>query len=244
VSIDKGAWRALPTALQRATLRRGVRELRPGLRDVSYRHIEDARRLGLAGSPGAQATLPGHLVLRVGYDTLTLADIRSEAAFPDEPLIWGSASIAVSVPGTTLMPGSPWGLVATELHEWDLDKIRANEDEWTAYVDGDQLREAVALRTREPGDAFKPQGMGGQSVKLGAFLINRKVPRHVRERVPLLVSSGRILWVCGHRLAEGAGVRSATNRVVRLRFERFLGEAPAAGGRAAPRRDAPGDGNA
>ena len=74
--------------------------------------------------------------------------------------------------------------------------------------------------------------------------VNRKVPRHVREHVPLLVASGRILWVCGHRIAEGAGVGAGTRQVVRLRFGRVLGEV--FGGHRHPvlRAGAPGDGDA
>ena len=243
-SIDRRAWKVLPTALQRATLRRGIRELRPDLRDVSYRHVEDARRLGHTGSPGAQATLPAQLVLRVGYDTLTLGDISSAEPFPDEPLIWDATSVPVSVPGATMLPGSPWGVVATVLQDWDIAQIRANQQGWTAHLDGEQVREPVMLRTRQPGDTFRPQGMGGRSAKLGAFLINRKVPRHVREHVPLLVASGRILWVCGHRIAEGAGVGARTRQVVRLRFGRVLGEVSGVHRHPVLRAGAPGDGDA
>jgi tRNA(Ile)-lysidine synthase len=79
------------------------------------------------------------------------------------------------------------------------------------------------LRTRLPGDRIVPQGMGGHHIKLGDMMINAKIPRHARDRMPLLVSGERILWACGLRVDEHACITSATRRVVRLRFSRLTG---------------------
>jgi tRNA(Ile)-lysidine synthase len=62
--------------------------------------------------------------------------------------------------------------------------------------------------------------MAGHSVKLSAFLINRKVPRAWRDHVPLLAAGDEIVWVCGQRVAEGAIVKEGSSQVVRLWFER------------------------
>jgi tRNA(Ile)-lysidine synthase len=74
------------------------------------------------------------------------------------------------------------------------------------------------LRTRRPGDRFQPLGMGGHTVKLSDFLTNQKVPRDVRDRLPLLEGEGGIAWVCGQRVDERACVRDGTQRVLLLRF--------------------------
>jgi tRNA(Ile)-lysidine synthase len=222
ITFGRAAWRALPVALQRATLRKAAYQLRRTLRDVDFYHVENARRIGSKGETGAQATLPMGLALTVGYDTLTVGD-AGEAfplPLPDEPLLWRSKPLGVQVPGRTELPSSDWALYATMAEEWDLGAIAADPDVWTAYLDAEQLSGPLSLRPRRPGDRFYPQGMAGHSVKLSAFMINLKIPRTQRDHVPLLVAGDKIVWVCGRRVGEGATVRPETRRVLRLQFTR------------------------
>jgi len=231
--LDRAAWSALPTALQRSTLRRAVFELRPGLRDLGFVHIEDARRLALAGSVGAAATLPAGVVVVVGYETLTVGErggIRPD--FAHRPYVIHSGGVEVEVPGHTVMPGVPWTLVASLRDRWDIRAIRANRDRWTAYFDLERLAQPVLIRSRQPGDVFRPRGLGGHRTKVSSLMINRKIPREVRDNVPLLTAGDRIVWICGYHAAEGAGVHEGTRRVARLRFQRHPSDDVEAIGRA------------
>ena len=63
----------------------------------------------------------------------------------------------------------------------------------------------LRLRTRRPGDRFKPKGMGGRSRKLKDWMIDRKIPRRLRDRIPLLCANDSIVAIClgaDWRLAE------------------------------------------
>jgi tRNA(Ile)-lysidine synthase len=53
----------------------------------------------------------------------------------------------------------------------------------------------LSLRTRRPGDRFRPAGgRGGKTLK--AWLIDRKVPREVRDALRVLADdAGWILWI-------------------------------------------------
>jgi tRNA(Ile)-lysidine synthase len=108
------------------------------------------------------------------------------------------------------------------MEERDAHQIAANPDPWTAYFDADKLVGPLMLRPRRRGDRFRPQGMGGHSVKLSAFMINLKIPRTWRDHVPLLTAGpeNEIVWVCGRRIGEGVVVGPESRRVVRLRFTR------------------------
>jgi tRNA(Ile)-lysidine synthase len=220
VVFDRAAWRALPVALQRSVLRRAVCRLCRSLRDVDFVHVEDARRVGVSGETGAQATLPSGLALTVGYDALTVGGEGDAGPPPDQPLLWQDGPLLVPVPGVTSLPQSDWVLRAELPERWDLQQIADNLDSWMAYLDVDALAAPLVLRRRRRGDRFRPQGMEGHSVKVSAFLINRKVPRAWRDHVPLLVTGGEIVWVCGQRVGEGAVVKEGTRRVARLQFER------------------------
>ncbi|HEX4495313.1 MAG TPA: tRNA lysidine(34) synthetase TilS [Thermoanaerobaculia bacterium] len=54
----------------------------------------------------------------------------------------------------------------------------------------------VTIRNRRPGDRIHPLGARG-SRRLKEVLIDRRVPWHVRERMPLLVVGERIAWAPG-----------------------------------------------
>jgi len=219
IIFDQDAWRALPVALQRATLRRATYRLRKTLRDVNFVHVEHARQVGLRGETGDQATLPMGLAFTVSYDTLTVGNAGDAGPPPDEPLLWSEEPLPVQSPGATPLPQSQWTLRVKNLGKWDLTQIAANTDPWTAYLDAGALVKPLALRPRRRGDRFLPQGMGGHSVKLSAFLTNLKVPRVWRDHVPLLVAGDEIVWVCGQRIGEDAAVGPETRQVVCLCFE-------------------------
>lgn len=235
IIFDREAWRALPLALQRATLRRAAYRLRRSLRDVDFVHVENARAVALNGETGAQATLPMGLMLTVGYDTLTIADADAPPTpFPtDEPLLWSAEPLPVALPGTTVIPPPPgapftseaspgpkWVLHAEILEDWDTHQIVTNPDPWTACFDAHALAAPLVLRPRRPGDRFRPYGMGGHNVKVSALMVNLKIPHAWRDHVPLLVADGKIVWVCGRRIGEEAVVGPETRQVARLWFAR------------------------
>jgi tRNA(Ile)-lysidine synthase len=222
IVFDLEAWRALPLGLQRSTLREAIHRLRRSLRNIDFVHVEDAVRLAREGTTSQQATLPQGLMLTVGYDRLTLADVDAPASLPKWPLLEpGAAPVAVRVPGETLLPGSEWVLHAELLDRAALPAgWQDNADPWRAYLDAQAAAGALWLRTRQPGDRFQPLGLGGHSVKLADFLTNQKVPHAARDRLPLLVGERGILWVGGQRSDGRCAVRTATQTVLLVRLLR------------------------
>jgi tRNA(Ile)-lysidine synthase len=220
ITFDLAAWRALPTALQRSTLREAIHRLRRSLRNINFVHVENALVVARDGTTGDQATLPRGLMLKVGYDRITLADTGVSDPLPHWPLLpAGTRCLSIVVPGRTGIAGSRW-VLETEIVE--RERLREgweeNSEPWQAYLDADQLGTSLCLRTRQPGDRFQPLGLRGHSTKLADFFTNHKVPRPTRDRLPLLVSEGAIAWVCGWRVDERARASSHTSRVLVARF--------------------------
>lgn len=65
----------------------------------------------------------------------------------------------------------------------------------------------VTVRNRRPGDRLHPLGAGG-SRRLKEVLVDRRVPRHQRERLPLLCVGERIAWVPGVTIDERFRLRA------------------------------------
>ena len=65
-----------------------------------------------------------------------------------------------------------------------------------------QWRCRSRFASRRPGDRFRPLGMG-RAKKLQDFLVDRKIPREIRDSLPLVVDrDDRIVWVVGESVAE------------------------------------------
>ena len=99
-----------------------------------------------------------------------------------------------------------------------MKSIRANRDRWQAYVDADRLPGPLQLRPRRRGERFQPLGMNGDSQSLADFMTNARIPHAWRNRLPLLVSGERVLWVPGWRLDQRARVRRSSRRIWRIRM--------------------------
>lgn len=220
IVFDLKSWRALPTSLQRSTLREAIHRLRRSLRNINFLHVENALSVARDGTTGDRSTLPRGLMLVVGYERLTIAGAGAPQQLPDWPLLPPeSAPVPVQIPGVTTLPGSRWVLKVGRLARSALpDGWATNDDPWRAVLDANAVGTALWLRPRRPGDRFQPLGMGGSTVKLADFLTNQKVRRTVRDRLPLLVGEAGIAWVCGQRVDERARVQDETEIGLALHF--------------------------
>ncbi len=84
-------------------------------------------------------------------------------------------------------------------------------------VEGSLLTGPLVVRSRRPGDSFRPLGLDGRK-KLQDFFVDAKVRRDTRDKIPLVVDAeGRIVWVAGLSVAEDFRVTDRTKAVVILK---------------------------
>lgn len=60
-----------------------------------------------------------------------------------------------------------------------------------------------------------PDGAWGSKL-ISDILTDAKVPNTERARQRVVVSGNEIVWLVGHRVAEGHGIRESTQRVLEL----------------------------
>ena len=227
VVLAKGVFIRLDPAVQSHLLLRAVAGLKGGIDGVHQGHIEDMTRL-MSGPAGRSLDLPGGLRFSTGYSEATIAPARL-ATCPLPPL---EGEHELSIPGETAIGG--WRVAARVLESSEVDALervlKANDRRSTGVPTGlDPVRSAVLLsydavggrlnvRGRRPGDRFQPLGMAG-SKKLQDVLVDDKVPRGWRDRVPLVVTDRGIAWIVGWRIADWAKVKDTDGRLLELRFE-------------------------
>jgi tRNA(Ile)-lysidine synthase len=202
IRLSRGIFGQIHPALQRRFVLWAARTLDP-TGDVGYVHLVGAVRLALEGQVGARAQLRGGVQLRVDYAHLVVE--REGAPLSDDlPLLETAAETPVAVPGVTPI-NQRWSLLTS-----------LNPAEGEAHRLVIPAGSTVTLRARRPSDRFAPLGMGGHTKKLTEWMIDHKVPKALRDRVPLLVINGvivAILWQ-GATIHEQFAVKSREDRIV------------------------------
>lgn len=195
----------LETIILRRVLRRAV-DATAGLRGIGFIHIEEVISLIKSGKAGDRIYLPNGIRAIKEYATLKItADkpasmssyyIRIEGELPIQ-----EASMVLRVSSMTI----------GELSEYGNGKN-------TATIDADKISFPLTVRKRQSGDYFYPFGLGKKK-KLQDFFVDEKIPRDERDIVPLLISSGDIVWVVGKRLDDRFKVDNKTKRVLKCEIK-------------------------
>ncbi|MFL5308701.1 MAG: tRNA lysidine(34) synthetase TilS [Polyangia bacterium] len=87
-----------------------------------------------------------------------------------------------------------------------------------AGFDADRLGWPLLVRPRQAGDRMRPRG-GAGSRKVSDLMIDAKIERHSRARLPVVTSAdGALLWVPGLRPAEVARPSASTRRLLCFTF--------------------------
>ncbi len=137
---------------------------------------------------------------------------RPAAARPGVEAAQAAGGLELSIPGEVEWDGM---LVKAER----VGSFSAPDPAREAYMDAQALVSPLTVRGPRPGDRLRPLGAGG-SRKLQDVLVDLKVPARLRPRVPLVVSEGRIMWVCGMVMAEEGRITRSTTGLVRLSARR------------------------
>lgn len=186
----------------RGLLRRALRELEL---EPSERLITDLIEK-VVGVTGATFNLPDGWIARVEPSQVVIERAQHRSA---------PTPVLLEVPGTTSL--SDWGFVVTaDIVESASELPSGNE----VHLDWECIggRELV-VRPRQAGDRFRPLGMDGTK-KIQDFLVDAKVPRVERDRVPIVVAGDEIIWVVGHQIDDRFKLTEATKRILILEFAR------------------------
>ena len=95
-------------------------------------------------------------------------------------------------------------------------------DPLTACLDLDEIQFPLTVRHWMHGDYFYPLGMD-QNKKLSDFFVDQKVPVPEKERIWIMASGKKIVWIMGPRIDNRFRIKPGTSRVLMLRLQPDIG---------------------
>ena len=223
LALSRTAFRAEPLALQRRIVRLAARAFVDESHDWGWRQVEQVRRMMVEGRGGLSWDLPGCVQFfldgkrgvflvgairsaheKSGAGGRPLSSHRTADGMAESDLL---SCIPLRAPAVTRLPALGIVLVADFVRERPRTDGRSE-----IYLPSRVLATAV-VRTRRAGDRVRlPCG----TKKLKDFFIDEHVPRTARDRVPLVVCDGEVVWAVGVRRFSSALVKEDES-MVRLR---------------------------
>jgi len=199
--LDKTILSSLPLGLARRVAREYIFALKGDLRGITYRDIETL----LALEKDKEYQLKKDFLLRREKNWI-FRKSQSAMEKPDFELPWpGDAPLSI--------PSLNVHLIGRKL-ESELEDLNCDNRK-RVLLDWDSLRFPLTVRTRREGDRYHPLGAPG-SQKLKEILRAKNIPTYRRDRLPVIVSSGTIVWVAGLPVSDLNKVTSRTKHIFEI----------------------------
>jgi tRNA(Ile)-lysidine synthase len=164
--------------------------------DIASVHLAALWKALEKGDTGTVIEFPGGYRTEISYGDLLFKHVDLDASFDADPA-WDFVQLrlpAAEAPDPKTLP----------LHQalLDADKV-------------ERLGAPLNVRTRLPGDRIWPLG-GPGTKKLQDHFVDAKVPKNLRDRIPLICCDSEILWICGGTVSEKVKVTPLTQRMILL----------------------------
>jgi tRNA(Ile)-lysidine synthase len=196
--------RKMPPALQRHAVRRAYSMLEPEVASLDSATVEGILRLTSEREGTRMMYLPGYVIAAIRFG-------EELALYHGTDLPTGEEDLLVGKQGF-----DRWIIDVQEVREFNASDAARPE---VAYLDA--ARGPYRVRMAREGDTIRPLGLGGTKKVLRAMM-DRKVPRDLRRRTPVVVSaSGEVAWIFLGELGDEFKVDEATERMLRLEVEKI-----------------------
>lgn len=122
------------------------------------------------------------------------------------------------VPGHFVLPGGYSLEFSLQNYEDFLKNSSISKKDYTCWADYAKIGKSIFLRTRQPGDTFRPARRGvGKTLK--KYLNEAGVPPQERALLPLLACGSQVVWLWGSGFADGLAPTPETRTLLLVHAE-------------------------
>ncbi len=220
LSLDAGRLALLPQALARRVVRAFIENVKGDLRTVTFDDVETLLGLG----NGKESTIKKGLTfvrekglifekparrraakIEIAWDgrgDLEFGTGKGRTLFRGRVIESGLERLlpGLNLAGRQARRPTVAGETGAE-PDWLDELLEVGDDGTRAFFDHDKLRFPLIVRTRKPGDAYRPLGAPGRK-KLKEIMRAKGISAGGRDALPVFVSGEDIVWVPGLPVAE------------------------------------------
>ncbi|MCQ2559596.1 MAG: tRNA lysidine(34) synthetase TilS [Clostridia bacterium] len=205
VVLDWEGLKKLDLALQRRILRRAYAELSGG-QVLAREQLEKA--LALDSAANGRASWPANLLVRRFQGHLEI--FRPVREVPEY-------NYQLKVPGRLWIPEIACWLEARILSRQEAGdpKLRSRQE---ALLDSAGIDDFLEVRNRRQGDWFWPLGRTDPT-RLKKFFSGQKIATEERNKLPLILAKGEIIWIGGVIPGEKYKLTERTEKCIELKIQ-------------------------
>ncbi len=195
LELDIDAFLGFHPVIRKRMLLAALEKLSPTGKDIEAVHIEQTETL-FAESGNRSLDLPMGIRAFRQYGKVVLERRDMEAAEELSP------------------PGMEF-----QIFFWKKD-MEVPEKRYTKWFDYDKIEVQPKVRFRQTGDYLTlSDGKGNMIHKsLKDYMVTEKIPRELRDRIPVLAEGSHVLWLAGYRISEYYKVDGNTKRVLQVQL--------------------------
>lgn len=222
ISIALEEFHPLEEFIKREMIRKALKTL-GGLRDIEAVHLKEVVKLAQM-QVGKEIHLPNHIIAKRGYNTLIVChrSTKLEHCFQDEIeekiqfvcSVGAEASLEKPQEQTVEIFGKR---LKMRIFPY-INSMIIPKNSYTKWYDYDKIRGAVVIRARQEGD-FLWIHPDGKTKSLKSLMVDQKIPREERDKIPLVVCDSHVLWAVGIRSSEAYRIDQNTRWVLSVTTE-------------------------
>ena len=245
--VDTAYFQEIPPILQKRVILELLKTLSPTGKDISAVHVMDTLEL-LKREGNRSISLPfgirawrqyGNVFLEQGRKVSVLEETMAQKDLPAETR--GTAVLGgieaptgggdrVRAPGVVLLGPEIFrtSFVYDLGHRGKIEfagfYMKKGEEvplkRYTKWFDCDKIKQCVEIRTRRQGDYLTIADKRGNTVhkSLKDYMITEKIPREIRDEIPVIAVGSHVLWLAGWRISQAFKVDDNTKRILQVRL--------------------------
>jgi len=201
-------------AIKRRLIRKAICEARGNIKGIESVHIESVLDIINFGKVGSRIDLPGLKVRRTYGSIKFYKKEILPCSFDFEAVL--------NIPGLTKIGNGKYFVESSIITNYDIsDYKRVKSSSLVQFFDYDKLCKGINIRKRKEGDLFKPINSSGTK-KLKKYFIDNKIPRELRDNIPLIAKAQEIIWIIGYKISDKFKVTENTKSVLKLVYRSNL----------------------
>lgn len=195
-------------SIQQRIIRQAIEKINKSLQGITEAQVTSVLNMYLAKETGKEYHLSNNIIAKTSYNNFIIQKGASEISV--------DYMYSLNMEGHTSIKEVGYSFDLKILDKKEVEELK--ESQHLKYFDYDEINGNLALRNRQAGDRIVPSGMKG-SKKIKDYFIDEKVPKELRDKIPLIVDDENILWVVGYRASEIYKVGEKTEKILQVKYE-------------------------